>query len=39
MIKTPNKMDVEEVNVLKVIDDKPTASITFNGGELKPFFS
>ena len=39
MIKTLNKVNTEGIylNIIKVIYDKPTANITFNGEKLKAF--
>lgn len=39
MIKTLNKMDTEGkyLNIMKAIDDKPSANIIIYGEKLKPF--
>ena len=39
MIKTLQKMDIEGtyLNIVKVIDDKPTPNIILNGEKLKAF--
>ena len=39
MIKTLNKVSIEGIylNIIKVIYDKPTANIMFNGEKLKAF--
>ena len=39
MIKTLNKVNIEGIylNIMKVIYDKPTANIMFNGEKLKAF--
>ena len=39
MIKTVNKLDIEEMylNIMKSINDKPTAYIVLNNEKLKPF--
>ena len=39
MIKVLNKVGLEEtnLNIIKIIYEKPTANIILNGGELKAF--
>ena len=39
MIKILNRLDIEEtyVNIIKAIEDKPTANITLNDEKLKAF--
>ena len=37
LIKTLQKVDIGELNIIKAIYDKPTASIGLSGEKLKPF--